>query len=211
MKVKIGPHTNWWGPYQIAQLLRHVGVNDDRCHEYGKWLAGTWVNTVCEWIHSKKKRTVKIKIDRYDTWNMDGTLALIILPMLKQLKETKHGSPGGMPAFAQTSNSAQLSFDFYEDGDEEAWNEGHRQWGVILDEMIWTFEQLQPDCNWEDQYWITHPELDFDDYPEDEGKESIPVRWKVEGECDRDARAKHEQRIADGLKLFGSHFMNLWD
>lgn len=211
MKVKIGPHTNWWGPYQIAQLLRHVGVSDDRCHEYGKWLANTWVNTACEWIHSKKKRTVKIKIDRYDTWNVDGTLALIILPMLKQLKETKHGSPGSMPAFAYTSDSTQLCFDFYEEDDELAWNTGHQQWTEILDEMIWTFEQLQPDCNWEEQYWKVHPELDLDDYPEDEGKESIPVRWKVEGECDWDGRAAHEQRIVEGLKNFGIYFQNLWD
>ena len=36
---------------------------------------------------------MSIHIDEYDTWSMDHTLAPIILPMLKQLKETKHGSP----------------------------------------------------------------------------------------------------------------------
>jgi len=39
------------------------------------------------------KRVETILLDPYDTWNMDHTLALIIVPMLKQLKATKHGAP----------------------------------------------------------------------------------------------------------------------
>ena len=42
---------------------------------------------------NKGERKIDIQIDRYDTWNMDHTLALIVLPMLKQLKKEKHGSP----------------------------------------------------------------------------------------------------------------------
>ena len=38
-----------------------------------------------------KKRRVEVKIHRYDTWSMDHTLALIIHPMLVQLKEKNHG------------------------------------------------------------------------------------------------------------------------
>ncbi len=34
-----------------------------------------------------------VKIDKWDTWSMDHTLSIIVLPMLKQLQETKHGSP----------------------------------------------------------------------------------------------------------------------
>ena len=34
-----------------------------------------------------------VKIDAHDTWSMDCTLAHIIVPMLKQLKETTHGAP----------------------------------------------------------------------------------------------------------------------
>jgi hypothetical protein len=45
---------------------------------------------------------------------MDCTLAMIIHPMLVQLKATQHGYPAGLT--------------------EERWNE-------ILDEMIWAFEQ----------------------------------------------------------------------
>ena len=36
-----------------------------------------------------KERIVNVTIEEQDTWNMDETLALIIVPMLKQLKEQK--------------------------------------------------------------------------------------------------------------------------
>ena len=215
MKVTIGPYKNWIGPYQIADLLKKIGVSDDKCYEIGTFLAGkdheTLLTKICQWIDKKRTRKVKIRIDKYDTWNMDDTLALIIFPMLKQLRDTKHGSPGTMPAFSQTSNSGQLCFDFYTEGDSDAWDKGHDQWKEILDEMIWAFEQLQPDCDWEKQFWIVQPELDLDDYPEDEGKLCTPVRWKTEGVCDYEGMKKHSDRIQNGLELFGKHFSSLWD
>jgi hypothetical protein len=215
VKVNIGKYKNYIGPYQIADLLQKIGVSEDRCYQIGTFLAGkdneTLLTKICNWVDKKRKRKVKIKIDKYDTWSMDDTLALIILPMLKQLRDTKHGSPGTMPAFSQTSNSGQYCFDFYAEGDNDAWDKGHEQWKEKLDEMIWAFEQLQPDCDWENQYWIVQPELDLSDYPEDEGKLSIPVRWKTEGKCDYEAMKKHSDRIQNGLELFGKHFTSLWD
>ena len=212
MKVKMGKPHEWIGPYQLASMLQYVGVSEDRCHQIGKWLSNdhkSWLEKACTWIHNKKPNRIKVHIDRWDTWGMDSTLAYIILPMLKQLRDTKHGSPGSMPAFEQTSNSAQLSFDFYEEGDEAAWEAGHQQWKEILDEMIWGFEQINTD--WEDQYWRVHPELDLDDYPEDEGKDIIPVRWKVEGDCDYEGMRKHGERIQAAMELFGKYYLNLWD
>ena len=40
-----------------------------------------------------KKEIHRVKIDKFDTWNMDVTLAYIIVPMLKRLKEVKQGAP----------------------------------------------------------------------------------------------------------------------
>lgn len=216
MKINIGPYTSWIGPYQIADWLQVFGVSEDRCHTIGEWLAGgddkeSILTKVCTWIESKKRRRVNVRIDRYDTWNMNSTLAIIILPMLKQLRDTKNGSPGTMPAFNQTSNQSQGCFDFYGEGDELAWEEGHKQWKAILDEMIWGFEQLQPDFDWEEQYWEVHPEIDFTKYPEDEGKVAIPVRWSVAGKCDYDAMHKHGERIQAAIELFGKYYQNLWD
>ena len=90
MKVYIGPYTNWIGPYQIADKIPFI--REQTKEKIGDWLAETWVLDFCSWIDSKKERKIKVRIDPYDTWNMDRTLAVIILPMLKQLKQTKHGS-----------------------------------------------------------------------------------------------------------------------
>ena len=39
------------------------------------------------------ERKISVKIDEWDTWSMDHTLALIIHPMLLQLRDTTNGSP----------------------------------------------------------------------------------------------------------------------
>ena len=44
------------------------------------------------WFDERQQK-IKVHIDHWDTWSMDHTLAPIILPMLIQLKETKHGAP----------------------------------------------------------------------------------------------------------------------
>ncbi len=141
----------------------------------------------------EKERKVSIRIDKWDVWNMDDTLAMIIAPMLKLLKEDKQGIPG---SFLHGENN------------DENWKVAEEKWDEVLDKMIWSFEQYQID--WEDQYWLVHPEFDFEKYPEDEDKTLIPVRWKVEGKCDWEGRQKHWDRIQEGLELFGKHFSELW-
>lgn len=152
-----------------------------------------------------------VRIDPWDTWSMDHTLAKIILPMLIQLKATKHGSPGDLVEFQQVSDqSLQRHFDFYAEGNDAAWEAGHQRWSAILDEMIWAFQQIVDD-NWEDQYWSVRPEIDFQEYPEDAGKECTPLRWKVEGVCDWDGMRAHQERINRGCELFGKYYQALWD
>jgi hypothetical protein len=41
----------------------------------------------------KGEQKKSIRIDPWDTWSMDHTLADIIYPMLKQLRKTAHGAP----------------------------------------------------------------------------------------------------------------------
>lgn len=239
MYVNIGPYRSWVGPYQISELLcfwvkkvpDEYGFkrNPDWVHKFGDFLAHgfskdqkkiTWLYKLCNWVESKKKRKMKIKIHPYDTWSMDSTLSPIILPMLKQLKETKRGSgyidledvPEEMRYTETEDYDAQLTFDFYYDNDTSKQKlkcDVHTRYDWVLDEMIWAFEQLCDD-DWEQQYWITHPEMDLSEYPEDEGKEIIPIRWKVEGECDWEGRRKHQERISNGLRLFGKYYQTLW-
>lgn len=231
MKVHIGPYLTWVGPYQImdAIFFWHEKYPSDELakrwdyelhDKLSTWLADTWVNDLCQWVYSKKKRKIEVKLDYYDHWSMDSTLTPIILPLLKQLKKHKQGSgyidledvPEHLRMTTTEHYDAQLTFDFYSDENDtqKVKCDVHTRYEWVLDEMIWAFEQLNDD-NWEEQYWITQPELDMNDYPEDEGKTSIPVRWKIKGECDWDGRQRHQARIDNGLRLFGKYFQTLWD
>jgi hypothetical protein len=196
MKVKIGPYLDWWGPYQIFGLLTKIGFSEETTERWAE-KSPDWFINVCQWIYNKRHRTIKIKLDDFDVWNMDGTLAIIILPMLKQLKATKHGSPH-LPVFDQTSNSAQGCFDFYEVGDELAWDTGHAQWQVIMDEMIWAFEQIQPDCDWEAQYTFESDEIDD------------TFGWK-KATYDWEGMRAHQDRITAAIEMFGKYYQSLWD
>jgi hypothetical protein len=205
MKVHIGPYHRWWGVYQTVDLLQKVGVSEERCEKIGDWLCEhTPAEDFFHWIDKLKgDRKVKIHIDKYDTWSMDHTLSLIILPMLKQLKATKHGS--------QWVDDEDVP-EHMRHGDpngEDNWV--HYKWEWVLNEIIWTFEQIQLDNEWEHLYTIQEGEIDLDDYPEDKDKEFIPLRWKKEYIIDWEGRKAHQNRISNGLRLFGKYYQGLWD
>ena len=192
-------------------------------YKISDYLSDTWVNTFLQKINDlRPERKIKIKIHKYDSWNLDGTLAPIILPLLKQLRATKNGSGfidmEDVPEYMRTTSTqdyeAQSVFEFYKMDSRQEENTKyslHHRYEWALDEMIWAFEQLQPGVDWEDQYWITQPEMDFTKRPEDEGATTIPVRWKVEGKCDWIGRQAHQDRISNGLRLFGKYYLSLWD
>lgn len=229
MKVYLGPYKNWWGPYQIVDALffwqeKYPNNTLFKRWDYrisrklGDWLASTWVNAACERIHKwRGDRKLDIRIDDYDTWNVDSTLSPIILPLLKELKSCTQGSAWvdmeDVPEYMRTTNTEdydeQSTFEFYRvDKEYEFKYNIHDRWVYVLDEMIWAFEQIQID--WEDQYWVVNPKLDLRNRPEDDGQEIIPVSWEVEDKYDWVGRQKHQDRISNGLMLFGKYYQGLW-
>ena len=84
------------------------------------------VYNVLNWLwFDRRTQKIKVRIDKWDTWSMDHTLAHVIHPMLVQLKATNHGYPSGLT---------------------------EKKWDDIMDEMIWAFEQKLRD-NWEGDYY----------------------------------------------------------
>ena len=137
MKVKIGPYLNWWGPFQIAGLLKYVGVSEAKCYQLGKKLKTTKLNDICEWVHSKRKRSVSIRIDEYDTWNVDTTLTYIIFPLLIKFKEHKTGYPfvndEHVPEPLQSHNATPKD-------NEYEWDDlNYARWEYVLDEILYAF------------------------------------------------------------------------
>lgn len=205
MFVYIGPYKNWIGPYQISDMFEFLPILQRDREAIGDWLSETWVHDFCLWMDSKRKRTVKVKIHNYDTWNIDNTLSVIILPMLKQLKLTKQGSPiisdDDVPEHLKKTSAPPVENEW--DTDDNFF----KRWDWVLGEMIWAFEQLQPDYEWDNKY--------FSVVDSDEERTNIDDLLDLPNgkkrEFDRDGYMKHSDRIDNGLRLFGTYFRDLWD
>jgi len=99
----------------------------------------TLLSKLLSWVYSKQKRIIEVHIDPWDTCSMDHTLSLVILPLLKQLKESRHG--WGLIDLTDVHKELHGNVD-----------EQHQQgWIWILDEMIFAFESKMDD-SWEKQF-----------------------------------------------------------
>jgi hypothetical protein len=163
---------------------------------------------------------VKIQIDYWDTWSLDHTLAKIIYPALLQLKETKHGVPSGLVEDVGGEDYAmQESFDFYKDTHSDSWDEAAKKWDEILDKMIWSFQQLADD-DYDKKYHHGEAKYDWKEsdklYPNPVTGVMEPTYQMVDKNPDEHwydhvGHQLHEERIQEGLELFGKYFRSLWD
>ena len=172
-----------------------------------------FINRALDFVHP---RIEYVKIDRHDTWSMDHTLAPIVLPMLKQLKATKHGSPNvadeDVPEHLRSTAAPARENEWDIDDNH------HARWDWVLDEMIFAFEMKCRD-NWEDDFHSG--EIDIKWVPVDaEGHEVTKGEhryYRMErGPADThvyDAEGAQQvqARITNGFRLFGRYYESLWD
>jgi hypothetical protein len=226
MKVYIGPYTEWIGPVQIAEKIlfwkNKNALNTDNpledhpdsiaIHKLADLLYKIpGLSRFCEWNYERKRRRINVHIDGYDVWNAEHTLALIIAPVLKKLKEQKQGSPfvydEDVPEHLRATAAKPLT--------EEEKNTGHtdelweQRWNWVLDEMIWAFEQHAAD-DWDSQFYSGDTDLKIE-------KDELTGYGKlVEGpnhtfRVDVEGRTAAYKRIQNGRRLFGKYYQNLWD
>ena len=145
-----------------------------------------------------KERKIEVKIDNYDTWSADHTLSYIILPMLKQLKKTTHGSPlidnEDVPKHLQYITTEywydQRTFEFYEEdkkAENQYWKLHHKKWVWVMNEMIWAFTQIR-NGDGDDKFFNKNNEL-----------------------IDKEGLSEYHKRIDNGTRLFGKYYRGLWD
>lgn len=183
------------------------------------------IQTILDKIHPPIRY---VKIDRWDTWSMDHTLAHIILPMLKQLRDTKHGSaivdiedvPEELRMVGYEDGSSQfiLEFENQEQYQKESWEITHRRWDWVLNEMIFAFEHIVDDT-WKESF--SSGEIDMTWTPVDKDGNEVPKGEhsfyqmghgpKHTYVCDYDGMRKVEDRVQNGLRLFGKYYSGLWD
>jgi hypothetical protein len=224
MKIYKSNYRNHWiSPYTIIDYVffwtawskcsrsRHI-VEDTAFVDHPAWVktVSTYlapVSRAVQWILDLVHPSVNyIRIDPYDTWSMDHTLADIILPMLRQLQATKHGSPmtddADVPKYLQSHMAQPKEYEWDTDSLH------HMRWDWILAEMIWAFEQKIAD----------DAESQFFDHSAYE-KDKVPVRdWLADMEnrvskskYDREGHEVWSARKANGFRLFGKYFEALWD
>jgi len=201
MKVSIGPYPNRWisnvhtrymdkkygiinwpvyGPSKGLGPGKHQPFTEAFLEKLEDILQ-TIYNCTINLFLDRREQKVKVHIDRWDTWSMDYTLAPIILPMLVQLKETKHGAPfvdnTDVPKELRATKKQIEAYGKNGDVDPKHFE----RWDWVLDEMIYAF-----DCK--------------------ANKDEVYMRFDDRKEID-----KEQQRISNGFRLFGKYYESLWD
>ena len=242
MKVYIGPYpNNHWSTRKFEEsiIARRHGKQwgwEVEEEEYDR--VDRAVVKLCDWwqtvlnytinpILRYRKRKIKIRIDPSDTWSMDHTLGLIILPMLKQLRDTKHGSPWiddeDVPHLVKKKKKKKSktpvdpSVRALDVDEEDQHSDVHIRWEWALNEMIWAFEQIVDEDEGRNAYYV----------PYEEGEEvDLGLFWTTGGvkkylfteeesrklgKYDPELHKKHQERVNNGLKLFGKYYQGLWD
>ena len=160
---------------------------------------------VLNWLwFDRRTQKVKVRIDKSDTWSMDHTLAHIVLPMLIQLKATKHGAPyvypEDVPTKLRPTKEELLAYTKKAETDPKWFD----RWDYVLDEMIWAFEQKSRD-DWEGDYY-EYREMGPEESKDPDSPFGLKLVWE-----DREGQAAHQERMTNGFKLFGKYYENLWD
>lgn len=136
-----------------------------------------------QFFHDLFPRKVKVKIHDYDVWGADHTLAQIIHPVLVKLQSVKHGAP-----HVDDEDVPENLRTTSAPAKEHEWDIDDNffmRWDYVLGEMIFAFGKIL------DETW----ELEFYD----------------KGKTDKEGFEAMSARIANGTKLFGKYYRNLWD
>lgn len=213
---------HWVSPYTILKAVCFWEKDDDVFynhedvpgHKYDKWV--NFLNPFCkawqkflDFVHPEIKY---VKIDRWDTWSMDHTLADIILPMLKQLQKDKHGAPftDDEDVPLELRSYACIPKDNAWDTDDNH----HQRWDWILNEMIFAFE-CKVDDSWEEKFRSGEFDHKTVACEWDENGKATMYKW-VEGpkhtyKLDIEGMQEVQKRITNGFRLFGKYYEALWD
>lgn len=159
--------------------------------------------------HPDKERKIEIRVDGYDVWSADHTLAMIIAPVLKKLQEAKHGAP-----FVDDEDVPENLRDYIpKDTYGETGPHHFEKWEWVLAEMIWAFEQHTQE--WEDQFYSGESDYQFLESTDIDHPDG-PITTMVHGPnhtrtCDYEGMNAWSERMKNGRMLFAKYFSALWD
>lgn len=241
MKIYISKYRNHWiSPYMIFDRMFFwtewskcsrwtlTETLEDEKREKSEWVdhpewidrwadrltpVSGFINRVLDWIHP---RIEYVRIDPWDTWSMDHTLAHIVLPMLRQLKATKHGSPNvadeDVPEHLQSTAAPPKENEWDIDSNH------HARWDWVLTEMIFAFE-MKARNDWESEFhsgeidmrWVP-VDVDGNEVTKGEHRHYRMERGPADTHVyDAEGARQVQHRISNGFRLFGRYYEALWD
>jgi hypothetical protein len=222
MKVYLSNYRHHWvSPYKI--LERVLFWLDWENIDYDTPWVERWSDRLTPFCQAWQKfldivhpKIDYVKIDRYDTWNMDHTLALMILPMLRQLKQDKHGAPlvddEDVPEHLRSTAAPPKEDEYDVDGNH------FKRWDWVIDEMIFAFECKNND-DWDREFWsgevgdAVWTKTGETAHNPVTGKEETLSELTFTGNrtCDWEGRSAMQKRMTNGFRLFGKYYEGLWD
>lgn len=154
-----------------------------------------------------KRRYIKVKLAPCDTWNMDCTLAHIIVPMLKQLSEIKHGAPytddDDVPEHLKSTSAKPKENEW--DTDEFHFE----RWDWIMQEMIWGFSQIANNKPDEPKVFKYVGPMKTEEQTDGTFKVNSFGMTKIEGA--EEQYEAYNKRLAKATLMFGKYYQHLWD
>lgn len=158
-----------------------------------------WTNL---WGLIKCERKTDVKIDRWDCWSLDYTLAMIIHPALVDFKSRMNSTP-----FIDINDIPE---DLREEFNMTESSYNSEAWDWVLDEMIWAFGTFQ-DTDWDKECYSGESDL-----------VTVPIEirektlYEIKGgpnhtfKLDTEKLAKLKNRRQHGINLFAKYFTSLW-
>jgi hypothetical protein len=229
MRVYMGPYRTTWitvsfhYDYMNKKYQYNWEESNTRFEKFLEKFEGwcqTVLNATANKLITNRKRKIKVRIDEYDTWSMDNTLAHIVLPMLKQLRDTKHGSPyvdqEDVPLELRLSEREDAvfnhgSYDKTLNATEEeivaASEKFHAQWKWVIDQMIWSFEQ---ELGEDDEHKNYYDPYEPNEHVESDDLFDSDYKRKM-GKFNHKKYIVYHERKQKGFTFFGKYFQNLWD
>jgi hypothetical protein len=223
MKVYINNYKNHWlSPYTVLEKV--LFWKDWENIDYDTPWVEKWSDRLAPICRALQRvldffdpKINYVKIDRWDTWSMDHTLAFIILPMLKQLKKDKHGAPfvddEDVPEELKSTSAPPKVNEYDTDANH------FKRWDWAIDEMIFAFE-CKNDDNADDKFYTGTADYQWKKLDETTFN---PITQQTEGlselvkgpnhtqVVDWDGLKAQQARIQNGFRLFGKYYQGLWD
>lgn len=145
MKVKIvKPRDYWISPYTFLKKITFGKYEPSDKITDKLEPVSLLIQKVCKFLGPKDK----IVIHDYNLWSLDYTLAKIILPSLKLLKDNKGGSP-----WVDDEDVPEEIRSTKDSTPRNAWDTDeffHDRWTFVIGEMIFSFENILSDkCEFE--------------------------------------------------------------